>query len=103
GDEALRSNRRLRARPWGVRTEQEYAAMLAARGDAGDRERARELAHAAVEGARELGMATILARAERVLTACGDDAAVPAAAPAADLRSGGGVSAVRFHARAIPP
>ncbi len=69
--EALRLNTALRARPWVARTQQEYATMLTRRAQPGDRERARALADAALATARELGMATIVTRAERVLTRLG--------------------------------
>jgi hypothetical protein len=55
-DVALDLNARMGARPWLAHTRHDYAQFLAARGEAGDAERARELAAEAVAGYRELGM-----------------------------------------------
>jgi hypothetical protein len=56
-------NARMGARPWVAQTEHDYARMLAARGESGDRERALELAGRALEGYRSLGMDSYAAEA----------------------------------------
>jgi tetratricopeptide (TPR) repeat protein len=65
-EEALRMNARMGARPWVAQTEHDYARMLAARGEPGDRERALELAGRALEGYRSLGMDSYAADAARL-------------------------------------
>jgi tetratricopeptide (TPR) repeat protein len=55
-DEALRMNTSMGARPWVVHTEHDYARMLEARGEPGDRERALELARSSIDRYRSLGM-----------------------------------------------
>ncbi len=62
-ENAIAANRRMLARPWLAQTEEDYARMLLARGDAGDVERARELIKAAVGTYREIGMEAYAARA----------------------------------------
>jgi class 3 adenylate cyclase/tetratricopeptide (TPR) repeat protein len=53
---ALRMNAELGTRPWLAHTQYDYASMLLARADPGDRERARDLVASAEASARELGM-----------------------------------------------
>ena len=60
---AVEMNERIGARPWLAHTQADYARMLSARGQRGDRERALELARDAVEGYRRLGMDTFAAEA----------------------------------------
>ena len=60
---ALVLNDRIGARPWVARTQERYAALLLERGE---RARAGELAAAAAATARELGIAPLAARAQRV-------------------------------------
>jgi hypothetical protein len=54
-EDALTMNELMGARPWLAHTRRDYAGMLRARGGAGDRERARVLAGAALAAYRELG------------------------------------------------
>jgi tetratricopeptide (TPR) repeat protein len=61
---ALDVNRRIGARPWLGHTQEDYARMLVARGDAGDTEKAGQLLAAARATYRELGMAGPLAKLE---------------------------------------
>ena len=68
---ALEANERIGARPWLARTEENYARMRAARGERGDRERARELAASALERYRSLGMAGLVAPVEELERALG--------------------------------
>jgi tetratricopeptide (TPR) repeat protein len=63
-EEALRANTEMGARPSVSRTSLDWAEALLWRDGPGDRERASQLATQAVSVARELGMATIAARAE---------------------------------------
>jgi predicted ATPase len=73
-DDALQMNRSMGARPWVAHTEGDYARMLLARGEPGDRERARELTRSALECYRSLGMdsfATDATLLERTLGAAG--------------------------------
>jgi tetratricopeptide (TPR) repeat protein len=63
-EEALEMHRRMDARPWRARTQDEFARMLLARGQARDRDRARELTGEALATARELGMVTLAERAQ---------------------------------------
>ncbi len=60
---ALRHNAALGSRPWVARTQERYAASLHARGE---HDRARELARAAAATARELGIAPLAERAQRL-------------------------------------
>jgi len=55
-EDALAMNARMDARTWLAHTQQQYATMLLARNNSGDRERAIELLDAALTTARELGM-----------------------------------------------
>jgi len=63
-EEALEMHRRMGARPWTAHTQHEFARMLLARGQARDRDRARELVGEALATARELGMVTLAERAQ---------------------------------------
>jgi class 3 adenylate cyclase len=55
-EDALAMNARMDARTWLAHTQQQYAAMLLARNNSGDRERAIELLDTALATTRELGM-----------------------------------------------
>jgi DNA-binding CsgD family transcriptional regulator len=61
-EDALAVNARMGAKPWLAHTPYAYAAMLPARGQAGDHERAMSLLDAAVVLSRELGMRALEAR-----------------------------------------
>ena len=50
---------RMRARPWVARTQHDYAKMLLARDEPGDRDKARVLLEEAGAVARELGMKSL--------------------------------------------
>lgn len=63
-EHALEMNERMGARPWLAHTRLDYARMLAARGGAGDRERASDLLEAARATYRQLGMSGPPAGAE---------------------------------------
>jgi hypothetical protein len=63
-EDALQANARLGARPWVAHTQHEYARMLVARGQGGDRERALALLAEASQTARRLGMTSLLGKAE---------------------------------------
>lgn len=58
-ESALVMNAAMRARPWLARTQYEYAAMLSARGQPGDRDQAVYLTTAALATATELGMTNL--------------------------------------------
>ena len=55
-EDALALNARMDARPWLAHTQEQYATMLLARHQAGDRDKAAALLDAALGTARELGM-----------------------------------------------
>jgi hypothetical protein len=55
------------ARPWVAHTQHDYARMLLARSQSGDRARARDLLATALETYRELGMEPWAERAESEL------------------------------------
>ena len=55
-ERALEMNTSMGARPWVAHTQNDYAAMLLTRNEAGDRKRARELIREALTMYRELGM-----------------------------------------------
>jgi DNA-binding SARP family transcriptional activator len=55
-ERALEVNASIGTRPWVAHTQNDYAAMLLARNEAGDRKRARELIRQALTTYRELGM-----------------------------------------------
>jgi tetratricopeptide (TPR) repeat protein len=61
-EDALELNARMGARPWLARTRYDFALMLLARGEPGDRERADELLASASALAHELGMTALTAR-----------------------------------------
>jgi tetratricopeptide (TPR) repeat protein len=63
---ALEMNRRIGARSWLAHTQVDYARMLSARAEAGDPERALELARRALDGHRNLGMESYAAEAARL-------------------------------------
>jgi tetratricopeptide (TPR) repeat protein len=63
-EDATEVNLRIGARPWLAQTQEDYARMLLARGDAGDAENAARLLDEAVATYRELGMAGLLAKLE---------------------------------------
>jgi tetratricopeptide (TPR) repeat protein len=74
-DDALRMNTSMGARPWAAHTEHDYACMLLARDESGDRERALELIRSALECYRNLGMDSFATEAtplERTLAAAGE-------------------------------
>jgi class 3 adenylate cyclase len=62
-EDALEMNTRMGARPWLAWTQHDYAGMLLARDDRGDRENAVELLSQALETAQELGMAGLVEKA----------------------------------------
>ncbi len=66
-EEALAMNGRIGARVALAYTQHDYAAMLLARGQAGDRERAAALLRASLDSAREIGMRALEERAARRL------------------------------------
>jgi class 3 adenylate cyclase/DNA-binding CsgD family transcriptional regulator len=61
-EDALAMNTRMGARPWLAHTQHEYAKMLLARNQPGDREEATALLNMALTTARELGMHALEAR-----------------------------------------
>jgi class 3 adenylate cyclase len=61
--DALETNARMGTRPWVARTQHDYAGMLLARDEPGDRERAVELLTQALDTAQELGMKALVERA----------------------------------------
>jgi len=63
-------NERMGARPWLAQTQEDYAGMLLARGDPGDRDRAQELLDQALATYRELGMGPYVARALVAVSTC---------------------------------
>lgn len=65
--EAIKMNTRTAAAPWVAMAEFDYGVMLLARRGSGDRRNAGELFAAALARARELGMAALVERAERLL------------------------------------
>jgi DNA-binding CsgD family transcriptional regulator len=64
---ALEMNERTGGRPWLALTQADYGLMLMFRRGQGDRKRASELFQAALTAARELGMAALQERLERLL------------------------------------
>jgi class 3 adenylate cyclase/DNA-binding NarL/FixJ family response regulator len=66
-EEALAMNGRIGARVSLAHTQHDYAAMLLARGEAGDRERAADLLRASLESAQEIGMRALEERVARRL------------------------------------
>jgi hypothetical protein len=63
---ALGMNARMDARPWLAHTQEQYASMLLARHQSGDRDKAAALLAAALVTTRELGMRSL---EERITTA----------------------------------
>ncbi|MGI8863935.1 MAG: hypothetical protein ACR2JH_05960 [Solirubrobacteraceae bacterium] len=61
-EDALQHNARFRANVWLAHTQHEYAALLAARGDPGDRSRAQELEAQALEAAERMQLARLTER-----------------------------------------
>jgi predicted ATPase/DNA-binding winged helix-turn-helix (wHTH) protein len=55
-ERSLEMNQRMEARPFLAHTQHDYAKMLLARGQPGDREKAHELLGAALDAAKEMGM-----------------------------------------------
>jgi tetratricopeptide (TPR) repeat protein len=55
-ERALAMNAQMGTRPWLAHTQHDYAAMLSARDDPGDRDRAGELIHEALASYRDLGI-----------------------------------------------
>jgi class 3 adenylate cyclase len=75
-EDALKMNTRMGARPWVARTQYDYANMLLARAQPGDREKALDLVTQALDTAQELGMKTVVERCLRLkLRVQGIDAA----------------------------
>jgi tetratricopeptide (TPR) repeat protein len=58
-EDALAMNARMNARPWLAHTQEQYATVLLARNQSGDRDKAAALLDAAGVTARELGMRTL--------------------------------------------
>jgi tetratricopeptide (TPR) repeat protein len=65
-EDAVAMNTRMGARPWLAHTQERYAAMMLARAQPGDRDKAATLLDAALATARELGMRSL---AERITAA----------------------------------
>jgi class 3 adenylate cyclase len=61
--DALEMHTKMGARPWLARTPHDYAKMLLARDEPGDRERALELLSQALDTAQELGMKALIEKA----------------------------------------
>ncbi|KKK82898.1 hypothetical protein LCGC14_2798790, partial [marine sediment metagenome] len=76
--DALDMNTKMGARPWVAQTQHDYASMLLARDEPGDREKALELLTQALDAAQELGMKTLVERALALkLQAQGIDTTAP--------------------------
>lgn len=86
--QAIEQNERMGARPALAHTRHEYARMLLARAESGDRNRAIPLLRQALEEAREMGMVRLAAQVEEAIRDQGlEEAAVDvAAAPSARAR-----------------
>jgi class 3 adenylate cyclase/tetratricopeptide (TPR) repeat protein len=65
-DDALEMNTRAGSRPWVAHTQHDYAHMLVARGEPGDRDKALELLTYALDTAQELGMKALLDKASEL-------------------------------------
>ncbi|MEJ2555119.1 MAG: BTAD domain-containing putative transcriptional regulator [Anaerolineae bacterium] len=63
-EEALKLNAGMEAKPWLAHTQYQYAAMLLARGQAGDGDQAMSLLDEALVTAHELGMKSLIEKAE---------------------------------------
>ena len=70
-DVAIETERRMRARPWLAHVQHDFAAMLLARGEAGDAERAGTLLEDALTAYRDLGMDSWAARAQALAAGAG--------------------------------
>ena len=84
---ALEAHARIGARGWAAEAEAEYAAMLLARGEPGDPERARPLVEAARASAAELGWTRVERRCDELFPAGAEGAREPpppAVAPPAE-------------------
>ncbi|MBI1886651.1 MAG: AAA family ATPase [Chloroflexi bacterium] len=66
-EDALEMHEKMRSPPWLAHTRYEYARMLLARGEPGDREKAQALLSQALATARELGMQKVAAEAEALM------------------------------------
>jgi tetratricopeptide (TPR) repeat protein len=66
-DGAIEMNTRMGARPWVTWTQRDYAKMLLARDEPGDRDKARVLLEEALTVARELGMKALEEKASALL------------------------------------
>lgn len=64
-------NSRMGARPWVAHTQFNYAQMLLARGEPGDREKARGLLQEALDAAQQMGMVKVAKDCEAPLAAVG--------------------------------
>jgi class 3 adenylate cyclase/tetratricopeptide (TPR) repeat protein len=67
---ALNMHSKMRARPWVARTQHDYAKMLLARDEPGDRDQALALLEQALAVARELGMKALEARTGALKASC---------------------------------
>ena len=67
-EDALAMNARMDARPWLAHTQEQYAAMLLARRQSGDREKAAALLDTALGTTRELGMRALGQRVTAAIT-----------------------------------
>jgi class 3 adenylate cyclase/tetratricopeptide (TPR) repeat protein len=67
-EDALAMNTRMDARPWLAHTQEQYAAMLLARRQSGDRDKAAALLEAALATVRELGMRALEERVAARIT-----------------------------------
>jgi tetratricopeptide (TPR) repeat protein len=72
-EDALAMNARMEARPWLAHTHEQYATMLMARRQSGDRDKAAELLDAALATARELGMRALEERVTATIVAMKPD------------------------------
>jgi tetratricopeptide (TPR) repeat protein len=68
-EDALAMNARMEAWPWLAHTQEQYAGMLLARNQSGDRDKAAALLDAALITARELGMLALEERITSAMTA----------------------------------
>src|SRR5262249_38581037 len=108
-EKALEMNARIRARIWVAHTQHDYARMLVARDQPGDREKAAALAAQALATAREVGMKPLeadvlelqaaagLAGAERVVAPEGR----PTAAASAVFRRDGDVWTIAYEGKGL--
>jgi tetratricopeptide (TPR) repeat protein len=69
--DALGMNAKMGARPWVAHTQFNYAQMLLARGEPGDREKARGLLQEALGAAQQMGMVKVASDCEALLPAVG--------------------------------